>query len=101
MKSIPLKRNLTEIAARTYDLLVVGGGIFGACAAWEAAASGLSVAGWVFNQIDPDMQQVAAVKQTLQSRMPGRLIADIPWQSSPAAREISLQLDKLDVKRKT
>ena len=43
MKSMPLKRNLTEIASHTYDLLVVGGGIFGACAAWEAAASGLSV----------------------------------------------------------
>ena len=60
-------------------------------------ASGLSLAGWVFNQIDPDMQKIAAVKQTLQRRMPGRLIADIPWQKNPAAREISIQLDKLDV----
>lgn len=52
-------------------------------------ASGLSVAGWVFNQIDPDMQQVAAVKQTLQNRMPGRLIADIPWHENPDFQEIS------------
>jgi len=52
-------------------------------------ASGLSVAGWVFNQIDPDMQQVAAVKQTLQNRMPGRLIADITWHENPDFQEIS------------
>jgi dethiobiotin synthetase len=60
-------------------------------------ASGLSVAGWVFNLIDPEMEKIAAVKQTLQCRMPGRLIADIPWQSSPDAQEISIQLDTLDV----
>lgn len=64
-------------------------------------ASGLSVAGWVFNKIDPDMQQADAVKQTLQNRMPGRFIADIAWQNNPDFREISLQFDKLDVKRKT
>ena len=44
MRSIPLQRKFTDIASRTYDLLVVGGGIFGACAAWEAASRGLSVA---------------------------------------------------------
>lgn len=64
-------------------------------------ASGLSVAGWVFNQIDPDMQQVDAVKHSLQNRMPGRLIADIPWQTKPDAREISHQFDILNVKCKT
>ena len=62
---------------------------------------GLSIAGWVFNQIDPDMQQVDAVKQTLQNRMPGRFIADLPWQDNPDFREISLQFNMLDVKRKT
>jgi len=44
MRSIPLQRNFAELSSRTYDLLVVGGGIFGACAAWEAASRGLSVA---------------------------------------------------------
>ena len=43
MNSIPLQRNLLETASRTYDIAVVGGGIFGACAAWEAASRGLSV----------------------------------------------------------
>lgn len=56
-------------------------------------ASGLSVAGWVFNQIDPDMQQVVAVKETLQVRMPGTLMADIPWQERPDAETISKGFD--------
>jgi dethiobiotin synthetase len=56
-------------------------------------ASGLSVAGWVFNQIDPDMQQVTAVKETLKASMPGRLMADIPWQEAPDATAISRYLD--------
>ena len=55
--------------------------------------SGLSVAGWVFNQIDPDMQQISAVKETLQARMPGCLIADIPWQEKPDAVEVSRNFD--------
>ena len=55
-------------------------------------ASGLSVAGWVFNQIDPDLQQLAEVKQSLQSRMPGVLMADIPWQRNPDVVTIAQQL---------
>ena len=43
-------------------------------------ASGLEVGGWVFNQVDTEMLQVAEVKETLRARMPGPLIADIPWQ---------------------
>ncbi|RPI28094.1 MAG: glycerol-3-phosphate dehydrogenase/oxidase [Acidobacteria bacterium] len=39
-----MKRNLSEMTSRQYDLLVIGGGIFGACCAWEAALHGLSVA---------------------------------------------------------
>ena len=37
-------RNLSELAARDYDLVIVGGGIFGVCAAWDASLRGLSVA---------------------------------------------------------
>ena len=33
-----------ELARREYDLLVIGGGIYGVCAAWDAALRGLSVA---------------------------------------------------------
>jgi glycerol-3-phosphate dehydrogenase len=39
-----VNRNLSELSAREYDLLIVGGGIFGVCAAWDAALRGLSVA---------------------------------------------------------
>jgi len=38
-----MRRNLSIIAAKEQDLIIVGGGIFGACAAWEAADRGLSV----------------------------------------------------------
>lgn len=37
-------RNVTRLTAAHYDLVVVGGGIHGACAAWEAALRGLRVA---------------------------------------------------------
>ncbi|MGH8199975.1 MAG: FAD-dependent oxidoreductase [Steroidobacteraceae bacterium] len=37
-------RNITRLGTTLYDLVVVGGGIHGACAAWEAALRGLRVA---------------------------------------------------------
>ena len=39
-----MKRNLSELSGREYDLVIVGGGIFGVCAAWDATLRGLSVA---------------------------------------------------------
>ncbi|HVC31237.1 MAG TPA: FAD-dependent oxidoreductase, partial [Steroidobacteraceae bacterium] len=39
-----MRRNVTRLSSRPYDLLVVGGGIYGACAAWEGALRGLEVA---------------------------------------------------------
>ena len=39
-----MKRDLHKLAETTYDLLIIGGGINGACAAWDAALRGLSVA---------------------------------------------------------
>ena len=39
-----MQRNLEQLADRRYDLLVIGGGIHGACIAWDAALRGLSVA---------------------------------------------------------
>ena len=39
-----MKRNLQALAERQYDLVIIGGGIFGICAAWDAALRGLSVA---------------------------------------------------------
>lgn len=42
-QGLNLKRNLDNLARQRYDVLVVGGGIYGACIAWEAALRGLSV----------------------------------------------------------
>lgn len=39
-----MKRNLATLSSDEFDLLVVGGGIFGICAAWDAVLRGLSVA---------------------------------------------------------
>ncbi len=39
-----MKRNLKKLSEGRYDLLIVGGGINGACAAWDATLRGLSVA---------------------------------------------------------
>lgn len=39
-----MKRNISDLGNREYDLVIVGSGIFGICAAWDAALRGLSVA---------------------------------------------------------
>ncbi len=39
-----MQRDLKQLAETVHDLLIVGGGIHGACAAWDAALRGLSVA---------------------------------------------------------
>ena len=39
-----MKRDISALAEKEYDLVIVGGGIFGVCAAWDAALRGLSVA---------------------------------------------------------
>ena len=39
-----MKRNLTELTSKVYDIFIVGGGIYGATLAWEASLRGLSVA---------------------------------------------------------
>jgi len=39
-----MQRNLNQLAAHTFDVLIIGGGIYGVCAAWDAALRGLSVA---------------------------------------------------------
>lgn len=39
-----MRRDLTALQGGEFDLVVIGGGIFGACAAWDAAQRGLSVA---------------------------------------------------------
>ncbi len=39
-----MKRDLSRLSKNKYDLLIIGGGIYGAAAAWEACLQGLSVA---------------------------------------------------------
>jgi glycerol-3-phosphate dehydrogenase len=39
-----IRRDLAALQGTTFDVVVVGGGIFGVCLAWEAASRGLSVA---------------------------------------------------------
>lgn len=39
-----MRRNLAALANQTFDVLVIGGGMHGACVAYEAALRGLSVA---------------------------------------------------------
>lgn len=39
-----MKRDLQRLADETFDLVIIGGGIYGVCVAWEAARRGLSVA---------------------------------------------------------
>jgi glycerol-3-phosphate dehydrogenase len=39
-----MKRDLGRLESREYDLLVIGGGVYGLCAAWDAALRGLAVA---------------------------------------------------------
>ena len=39
-----MRRNPAQLAVDHYDILVVGGGIYGACAAWDASLRGLRVA---------------------------------------------------------
>ncbi|HEU4618307.1 MAG TPA: glycerol-3-phosphate dehydrogenase/oxidase [Gammaproteobacteria bacterium] len=39
-----MQRDCQALADRVFDVLVIGGGIFGACAAWDATLRGLSVA---------------------------------------------------------
>ncbi len=39
-----MKRQLNELTERAFDVLIIGGGAFGAAAAWDATLRGLSVA---------------------------------------------------------
>lgn len=44
MEGVTLKRDVSALSAETFDLVVIGGGIFGVCAAYDAAQRGLRVA---------------------------------------------------------
>lgn len=101
---VPIKEDqfMSDLAVETGLPIVIVVGVRLGCishallTAASVLASGLPVAGWVFNQLDPDMQQLDAVKQTLQGYMPGTMLADIPFQEDPDVEAIarSFQLFK-------
>ena len=39
-----MRRDLSKLSAGTFEILIVGTGIYGACIAWDASLRGLSVA---------------------------------------------------------
>jgi glycerol-3-phosphate dehydrogenase len=39
-----MKRDIAQLTRKVYDLVIIGGGIYGAAAAWDASSRGLSVA---------------------------------------------------------
>jgi len=39
-----MQRDIAGLSSKQFDIAVIGGGIYGACVAWEAASRGLSVA---------------------------------------------------------
>lgn len=57
-------------------------------------ASGLTLAGWVANRIDPAMREPQANLAYLQTHLGAPLLADIPWQPQPDARSVAVQLPK-------
>ncbi|MDH5191666.1 MAG: dethiobiotin synthase [Gammaproteobacteria bacterium] len=52
-------------------------------------ADGCVLAGWVANQIDPDMQCVQENIQSIQKRIPSELLGFIPYQSTVKPDEVA------------
>jgi dethiobiotin synthetase len=55
-------------------------------------ARGLTLAGWVANQVDPAMQAVDENKAYLGARLGAPLLADVPYQTLPEARGLVFEL---------
>ena len=55
-------------------------------------ARGLTLAGWVANQIDPHMAELDANIEALEERIRAPLLSVIEWQRQPDAESISLDL---------
>ena len=97
---VPLGDNInTADLAQDLDLpviLVVGmrlGCLNHALLTQEAIlARGLTLAGWVANQIDPHMAELDANIEALEERIRAPLLGVIEWQKQPDAESISLDL---------
>ena len=62
------------------------------------AASGLPVAGWVANRIDPAMLLFAENLQALQERLDCPLLGVLPWQTNPGVEIVAplLEISRLE-----
>jgi len=56
--------------------------------------SGLSLAGWIANRVDPGMLEPEANMAYLRQHMGAPLLADIAWQAQPNARAVQVQLPR-------
>lgn len=55
-------------------------------------ARGLTLAGWVANRVDPDMEAVEDNIAYLRARLGAPLLADVPYQDMPDARSVVFEL---------
>ena len=62
------------------------------------AASGLPLAGWVANCIDPAMQLFTENLQALQERLDCPLLGVLPWQANPRAEIVAPLLEIIQLK---
>ena len=54
---------------------------------------GAVLAGWVANQIDPDMNRFEENLSTLKARIPAPCLGVVPWVESPVPAEVAKHLD--------
>lgn len=60
--------------------------------AWAIRARGLTLAGWVANHVDPTMLAQADNIAFLQDQLQAPLLASIPHQAQPDARQLNLEI---------
>jgi len=65
------------------------------------AARGLALAGWVANQIDPQMAAAEENVRALETRLAAPLIARIPHAQHPDARSTASQLELAQLSTKS
>lgn len=53
------------------------------------AMRGLTLAGWVYNRIDPRMDAADAVRESLRDRLPAPLLAELPHRSAAGPRGLA------------
>ena len=57
------------------------------------AHSGLELAGWIGNRIDPAMAYAEASIDALRARLPGPCLGIVPWLLQPSPAAVAAQLD--------